>query len=123
MGKPNLIALDAQGQTLLQANITVKSTQTRSGVRIINVGAGQESYNCTPNCLPTPILGDDPSFIGQFSAVGGAINNLSAGPISNTAAGQMQSALNATEATPTSPPAFEDMGQSIRPPRERDSER
>ena len=122
-GQTNLIALDAQGQTIMQANITVKSTNTRLGVRVINIGAGQESYHCAPNCLPTPILGDSPDFIGKYSAIGGAINNLSAGPVSNTASGQVQAALSATEASPPPPQGFEGMGQSIRPPREPGSER
>ncbi|MBL4871247.1 MAG: pilus assembly protein N-terminal domain-containing protein [Robiginitomaculum sp.] len=122
-GQTNLIALDAQGQTILQANITVKSTNTRFGVRVINIGAGQESYHCAPNCLPTPILGDSPDFIGRYSAIGGAINNLSAGPVSNTASGQVQAALNAIEANSPPPQYFEGMGQSIRAPRELGEER
>ena len=111
-GQTNLIALDGQGQTILVADITVKNSNSLSGVRIINIGEGQQSYNCTTQCLPSPTLGDAPAFIGSFTGQGMAINNASTSPVSGGMTPQMQNTLNATEAFDE--PDFEEMGQSVR---------
>lgn len=121
-GQTNLIALDALGQTIMAADITVKSANSLSGVRVINIGEGQESYNCTTQCLPSPTLGDSPEFIGSFSGQGGAINNASAGPVSGPGLPQSQSAFSASGPFDGPEPDFEDMGQSVRDQSRRNSE-
>ncbi|PHR93754.1 MAG: hypothetical protein COA69_03750 [Robiginitomaculum sp.] len=80
-GETNIIALDKFGQTILETNIIVNAGMGESGVRILNIGRGRKSYNCTPDCLPAPVLGDTPDFRAEHSGGdGGPINNSSAGP-------------------------------------------
>lgn len=116
-GETNLIALDEFGHTIMEANIIVRDGMPASGIRIIKVGAGQESYNCTPACLPTPILGDSNSFRSRFGGNGSPINNTQAssgaGPAGNSG-GQPSTALSAFPAQqggpgssgPTGPSGF-----------------
>lgn len=77
-GETNLLVLDAQGQTLMNANITVSQGFKSGNVRVFKVGAGRETYNCTPNCQPAPVLGDAPRFSGSFKGKSKPINNTTA---------------------------------------------
>lgn len=79
-GQTNIIALDKFGQTILEANITVNTGMGESGVHVLNIGKGRESYNCTPYCLPAPILGDAPDFRAEHGGGGAPINNGSVNP-------------------------------------------
>ncbi len=63
-GETNLIVLNTAGHTIMNANIQVINTLSRQGVRLYN-GKSRESYSCSPYCLPAPILGDNPEFIGN----------------------------------------------------------
>lgn len=63
-GTTNLIILDAQGHTMMDSEIQVLNKPSATAIRLYN-GANRQSYNCTPNCQPSPILGDDPGFIGS----------------------------------------------------------
>lgn len=58
-GQTNLIALDREGNKLLERNLLVK----RSG-ELVTVYRGilRESYSCTPQCEPRNTLGDVPAF-------------------------------------------------------------
>ena len=63
-GETNLIILDNQGNTMMNADLQVVNTLPDSGVRLYN-GGSRETYSCLPLCGPSPVLGDNASFIGQ----------------------------------------------------------
>ena len=77
-GETNLLVLDAQGQTVLNAGVTVSQSAKRSNVRVFKMGQGRETYNCTPTCQPAPVLGDAPVFTGNFKGTANPINNTTA---------------------------------------------
>jgi len=87
-GETNLLVLNSAGHTLMNANIQVINKRSSQGVRLYN-GKMRETYSCAPYCLPSPILGDDPSFIGANSGEAKVINN------------------NASTALPTPPNSFD----------------
>ena len=62
-GETNLIILDALGNTMMNADLQVVNTLSRHGVRLYN-GKSRETYSCIPFCGPSPVLGDNSSFIG-----------------------------------------------------------
>ena len=62
-GETNLIILDANGNTMMNADLQVVNTLPRTGVRLYN-GKNRETYSCIPYCGPSPVLGDTGSFIG-----------------------------------------------------------
>ena len=66
-GETNLIVLDRQGQTLMEADIQVSQSVSPQSVRVFN-GGNRQSYNCAPTCQPAPVLGDSPDFIGDFTS-------------------------------------------------------
>ena len=63
-GETNLIILDSNGNTMLDADLQVVNTLPRHGVRLYN-GKDRETYSCIPYCGPSPVLGDNPGFIGN----------------------------------------------------------
>ena len=63
-GETNLIVLDRNGRTVMDADIQVTSVTPDHGVRIFNAKS-RETYSCAPFCQPSPILGDNPEFVGQ----------------------------------------------------------
>jgi len=63
-GETNLIILDANGNTMMNADLQVVNTLPRHGVRLYN-GKNRETYSCIPYCGPSPVLGDNPGFIGN----------------------------------------------------------
>jgi len=63
-GETNLIVLDAQGNTMMDANLQVVNTLSPHGVRLYNAKS-RETYSCIPYCGPSPVLGDNPGFIGN----------------------------------------------------------
>jgi len=67
-GVTNLIILDQAGQTIMNSDIQVVQNRSNGSVRVFKIGQGRESYSCTPECLPSPSLGDTGEFIGEFSA-------------------------------------------------------
>jgi hypothetical protein len=60
-GQTNLIALDREGNTLLE-----KSLLVRPPAELVTVYRGilRESYSCAPQCEPRNVLGDAPAFFG-----------------------------------------------------------
>jgi len=73
-GETNLVVLDAAGHKIMDADIQVVNNLPAHGVRIYN-GAERKTYSCAPYCQPSPVLGDDPQFIGANQGRPGAINN------------------------------------------------
>lgn len=69
-GETDLLVLDSYGNTILNTDVTVISSQNPNLVKVTNIGQGSESYNCTPNCLPSPQFEDDIAFKSRFAADG-----------------------------------------------------
>jgi Flp pilus assembly secretin CpaC len=69
-GITNVIALDKDRNVIQDQRVIVM----REEARVINLqkGAKRESYNCTPNCNPSLVVGDDKAY---FDAVSGMSNN------------------------------------------------
>lgn len=63
-GETNLIILDAQGNTMINADLQVVNTLSNQGVRLYN-GKQRETYSCIPFCGPSPVLGDTVEFISE----------------------------------------------------------
>ena len=63
-GETNLIILDSQGNTMMNADLQVVNTLSNNGVRLYN-GKSRETYSCIPFCGPSPVLGDDGGFISN----------------------------------------------------------
>jgi len=62
-GETNLIILDRNGDTVMDADIQVVNSRPDHSVRI-HRGQMRQTYSCIPYCQPSPVLGDDPEFIG-----------------------------------------------------------
>jgi len=75
-GETNLIILDAQGNTMMNADLQVVNTLPRNGVRLYN-GKARETYSCIPFCGPSPVLGDQGDYISDNTS---AENNLTSFP-------------------------------------------
>lgn len=65
-GETNLIVLDRNGQTMVDADIQVTSITPSNGVRLFNAQSRQ-TYSCSPYCQPSPVLGDAPEHISANS--------------------------------------------------------
>jgi Flp pilus assembly secretin CpaC len=59
-GQTNLIVLDGMGNPI--ADTLVEVTIAQTDVVTIYQGSQRTSVSCTPNCLPTIMLGDDPAY-------------------------------------------------------------
>jgi hypothetical protein len=66
VGNPetNLIILDNNGQTMLNADLQVTNTLPAHSIRIY-AGGERETYSCIPFCGPSPVLGDSVQFVSQ----------------------------------------------------------
>jgi len=64
-GITNVIALDADRNVIQDQRIIV----AREDARVVNLqkGVQRETYNCTPHCNPSLVVGDEPAY---FEAVG-----------------------------------------------------
>ena len=76
-GQTNLIVLDADGNTLVETDINVVHTLPHEGVRVYNA-KNRETFSCIPFCQPSPVLGDDPNFIGRNTNAEPQLNPLAA---------------------------------------------
>lgn len=65
-GETNLVILDRDGHTMMDANVQVTSVTPTNGVRLFNAKS-RETYTCSPYCQPSPVLGDEAGFIGANS--------------------------------------------------------
>lgn len=64
-GRTNIILLNKDGETIFNKSILVDD-DNKNVVRIQRGGA-RLSYTCTPNCQPTPTLGDDPNHLKSMT--------------------------------------------------------
>lgn len=64
-GITNVIALDADRNVIQDQRVIV----SREMARVVNLqkGSNRETYNCTPNCNPSLVVGDEQ---GYFESVG-----------------------------------------------------
>ena len=76
-GETNLIILDANGNTMMDADLQVINSLPNTGVRLFN-GTQRETYSCIPHCGPSPVLGDDPDFIGNNTSQEDQLNTFPA---------------------------------------------
>jgi|SRR5579871_3284995 len=77
-GETNLIAVDARGGVILEKRLKVLPDPS---VVVLQNGSSRVSYACSPDCMPTVQLGDDPK---TFNDAGGEItarNGLAAGAV------------------------------------------
>ncbi len=75
-GETNILVLDAAGSVIMDANVVVTNTPPANGVRVYRgSNADRSTYNCSPYCIPAPILGDTPDFIANNSGEADTINN------------------------------------------------
>lgn len=61
-GQTNLIVLNANGETIMDADIQVVSPESVGNVRLYS-GKERSTYSCAPYCLPAPVLGDSVEFV------------------------------------------------------------
>lgn len=57
-GQTNIIMLNKEGKAIFNKSITVDDD--RQNIVRVHHGMSRLSYTCSPNCQPTPTLGDDP---------------------------------------------------------------
>ncbi|MGJ8558888.1 MAG: pilus assembly protein N-terminal domain-containing protein [Litorimonas sp.] len=76
-GETNLIVLDRNGDTMVDADIQVTSITPSNGVRLFN-GKSRQTYSCAPYCQPSPVLGDSAEHISTNSSQGPATASPSA---------------------------------------------
>lgn len=76
-GETNLVVLDPQGRTVMDADIQVTSVTPSHGVRVFNA-SNRSTYSCAPYCQPSPILGDNPEFIGANAGSAGKSEGIGA---------------------------------------------
>lgn len=73
-GATNLLALDANGETLKEMMIFVGAPAERTVV--VQRGMTRETWSCAPRCEPTVTLGDAPEYFGSSSGQIGSRNGL-----------------------------------------------
>lgn len=76
-GTTNLIALDADGKTILDMKLSV-TAQGTSAVTLTR-GTGQSSYNCTPRCERIAVIGDDEDSFDALMQQGARMNSAKTG--------------------------------------------
>lgn len=72
-GTTNLVALDAEGKTILDMKLSV-TAQGTSAVTLTR-GTGQLSYNCTPRCERIAVIGDDKEAFTTLMQQGSVTNS------------------------------------------------
>lgn len=62
-GETNVMILSPKGDVVMDASVQVTGNLSSTGVRVYNgSSAGRQTFNCTPYCIPAPILGDQGEF-------------------------------------------------------------
>lgn len=64
-GITNMIVLDAQRNVIVEQRILVK----RDEAKVVNLNRGtlRQSYNCTPQCNPSIVIGDEDAYFDSVS--------------------------------------------------------
>lgn len=83
-GTTNLIALDADGKTIVDMKLSV-TAQSASAVTLTR-GTGQLSYNCSPRCERVPVIGDNPDSFEALMQQAASMNDAKAGASGGEAA-------------------------------------
>lgn len=65
-GVTNLIALDAERNVIIDQRVMVQRDTAR--LLFLSKGGKRETYNCTPQCNPMVMVGDDQAFFNQTAA-------------------------------------------------------
>jgi Flp pilus assembly secretin CpaC len=73
-GVTNVIALDGSGTLLAESFISVQAAT--ESVVVVQRGLERESYSCTPNCLPSILLGDSNKYFSENGGQAGQRNGL-----------------------------------------------
>ena len=65
-GITNIIALDSEKQIIIDRRVII----SRPSAKVVNLmrGVGRRSYNCTPECNTSLVIGDDTKYFGAVSA-------------------------------------------------------
>lgn len=110
-GQTNLIVMNANGQTIMNADIQVTGSSAPGNVRLYS-GNGRQTYNCAPYCQPSPILGDSVNFISQNTPDAPSIQNSSISgrstPSQNIVGSAQETGANNVEYRPTRPDFLDD---------------
>ncbi|MGH6664475.1 MAG: pilus assembly protein N-terminal domain-containing protein [Pseudolabrys sp.] len=69
-GSTNLLALDRNGQMLMNKTVQVYGPGGHDLV-VVYKGVDRESYSCAPECKPRITLGDSPTFFNAVLGEGG----------------------------------------------------
>jgi hypothetical protein len=80
-GQTNLIAIDAEGSIIEEAQVRVVPART---VLVLQNGSSRISYACNPDCMPTVQLGDDDK---TFTEAGGQISTRNSYAVGGAGAG------------------------------------
>lgn len=64
-GETNMLALDAQGNSIGESIVRVVAADN---ALIVQRGLERESYSCNPRCQPTVTLGDTPRYLQDAAA-------------------------------------------------------
>lgn len=63
-GTTNLIAIDRRGEIITERQVWVQPPH--SSVLTVQRGAELESYSCSPDCRPSPVIGDTTKGFGEI---------------------------------------------------------
>ena len=66
-GMTNVIMLDADRNIVQEHRLMVKRDEARS-LHVMK-GAKRETYNCSPQCNPTLVAGDDPAYFNATAGI------------------------------------------------------
>ncbi|MDB5649291.1 MAG: pilus assembly protein [Hyphomicrobiales bacterium] len=76
-GETNMLALDAQGNSIGESIVRVVAADNSL---IVQRGLERESYSCSPRCQPTVTLGDTPRYMSEAAGQVQQRNTFSAPP-------------------------------------------
>lgn len=100
-GETNIIVLNKAGHTIMNSSVLVSGSKSHNNVRVFNGGSTvRATYSCAPYCQPSPVLGDDTTFISANGTRAQAITSTFA---TGATAARSQIAGSATEINPPAP--------------------
>lgn len=96
-GETNLIILDGNGNTMMDADVQVVNSLPAHGVRLYN-GTSRQTYSCIPYCGPSPVLGDSTEYIGENTAEAEELTSFTAFNSSSASSSANATGQNTSEA-------------------------